>query len=371
METTRYLGIVLVNWLHSLVSEDVLFYVLFLFLPALFLVVICKHKPWKKLWRGIAFALPIIVCASPIAFFAWVFWKIFSIGDVDSTFVVLLVYILVYVVGGIVGFSFNVRRGWHWSLLLAGLLVACFVYAFLDSYPPKLYSFGSIVDEPVLEKQEDFDYEIRMEFANKNILTDDYIVIDSTIYDKRVARFRVKGDSAFVCTSKEMCGIEDSLEICEWITLKTDNDAASIKDVNDQFFIKVDTVYHSQLKGADNLRQFYECCAEILKPITLEIPFDVSPEKRTVSHIHLLKELVESYKEEKVPYDMWEGYRFDITLLDYRRSVKRRIEIGNAMAAEPQDLLKAKRIDEIARAFLPITKNTPMDWRGEKCKNKK
>ena len=105
-----------------------------------------------------------------------------------------------------------------------------------------------------------------------------------------------------------------------------------------------------------------------MKPFALEIPFDVSPEKRTVSQIHLLKELVESYKEEKVPYDMWEGYRFDITLLDYRRSVKRRIEIGNAMAAEPQDLLKAKRIDEIARAFLPITKNTPMDWRGEKCK---
>lgn len=368
METTRYLGIVLDNWLHSLVSQDVLFYVLFLFLPSLFLVVICKYKPWKKLRRGVALTLPIIVCVSPFAFLTWVFWKTLSNGDAYD-FIRISVALLIYVIGGIVGYFFNVRRGRHWLLLLAGLFSACSVYAFLDSYPPKLSSFGSIVDESISEKQDDFDYEIRMELAKKNIMIDDYIMIESTIYDKRVAQLRVKGDSAFVCTSKEMCGIKDSTEICEWIALKTNNDATSIKDVNDQFFIKVDTIYYSPLGGADNLRQFYECCAEILKPFALEIPFDVSPEKRTVSQIHLLKKLVESYKEEKVPYNMWDGYMFDITLLDYRRGAKRSIEIGNAMAAEPRDLLNAKRIDEIARAFLPITKNTPMDWRGEKCKN--
>ena len=362
LETTHYLGIVLDNWLHSLVSQDVLFYVLFLFLPALFLVVIYKHKPWKKLWQGIAFALPIIVCVSPFAFFMWVFWKTLSNDDAYD-FIRISVVLLIYVIGGIVGYYFNVRRGRHWLLLLAGLFSACSVYAFLDSYPPKLSSFGSIVDEPISEKQENFDYEIRMEFANANI------TIDSTIYDKRVVQLRVKGDSAFVCTSKEMCGIKDSTEICEWIALKTNDDATSIKDVNDQFSIKVDTIYYSPLGGADNLRQFYECCAEILKPFALEIPFDVSPEKRTVSQIHLLKKLVESYKEEKVPYNMWDGYMFDITLLDYRRGAKRSIEIGNAMAAEPRDLSNAKRIDEIARSFLPITKNTPMDWRGEQCKN--
>ena len=362
METTRYISIVLLNWLHSLVSGDVLFYVLFLFLPALFLVVICKHKPWKKLWQGIAFALPIIVCVSPFAFFTWVFWKTLSNGDAYD-FIRISVVLLIYVIGGIVGYYFNVRRGRHWLLLLAGLFSACSVYAFLDSYPPKLSSFGSIVDEPISENQENFDYEIRMEFANANI------TIDSTIYDKRIAQLRVKGDSAFVCTSKEICGIKDTTESCEWIALKTNDDAASIKGVNDQFFIKIDTIYHSPLRGADNLRQFYECCAEILKPFALEISFDVSPEKRTVSQIHLLKKLVESYKEEKVPYDIWDGYMFDITLLDYRHGVKRRIEIGNAMIADSRDLPNAKRIDEIARAFLPITKNTPMDWRGEKCKN--
>lgn len=362
METTRYLGIVLDNWLHSLVSSDVLFYVLFLFLPALFLVVICKHKPWKKLRQGIAFALPIIVCVSPFAFLTWVFCKTLSNGDADD-FIRISVALLIYVFGGIVGYFFNVRRGRHWLLLLAGLFSACSVYAFLDSYPPKLSSFGSVVDEAITEKQENFDYEIRMEFANANI------TIDSSIYDKRVARLRVKGDSAYVCTSKEMCGIKDSTEICEWITLKTNNDATSIKDVNDQFIIKIDTIYYSPLGGSDNLRQFYECCAEILKPFALGIPFDESPEKRTVSQIHLLKKLVESYKEEQIPYNMWDGYSFDIALLDYRRGVKRRIEIGNAMAAKLRDLPNAKRIDKIARAFLPITKNTPMDWRGKKCKN--
>ena len=366
MGTTRYISIVLLNWLHSLVSGDFLFYVLFLFLPALFLVVICKHKPWKKLWRGIAFALPLIVCAFPIAFGAWVFLITLSNGDDD--FILISVALLIYVFGGIVGYFFNFRRGRHWLLLLAGLFSACSVYAFLDSYPPKLSSFGSIVDEPISEKQENFDYEIRMEFAKKNIMIDDFIMIESTIYDKRIAQLRVKKDSAFVCTSKEMCGIKDSTEICEWIALKMNDDAASIKGVNNQFFIKVDTIYYSPLGGAGNLRQFYECCAEILKPFALEIPFDVSPEKRTVSQIYLLKKLVESYKEEKVPYNMWDGYMFDITLLDYHHGVKRRIEIGNAMAAEPRDLSNAKRIDEIARAFLPITKNTPMDWKGAKCR---
>ena len=362
METTRYISIVLLNWLLSLVHGDVLFYALYFFLPAFFLVVICKYKPWKKIWRIIAFALPIIICVLPIVFSVSIIWDAFFSSDVHGL-ILGSVLLFTYVVGGVIGYYFNVRRGRHWLLLLAGLFSACSVYAFLDSYPPKLSSFGSIVDEPISEKPENFDYEIRMEFANANI------TIDSTIYDKRVAQLRVKGDSAFVCTSKEMCGIKDSTEICEWIALKTNDDAASIKGVNDQFFIKIDTIYHSPLRGADNLRQFYECCAEILKPFALEISFDVSPEKRTVSQIHLLKKLVESYKEEKVPYDIWDGYMFDITLLDYRHGVKRRIEIGNAMIADSRDLPNAKRIDEIARAFLPITKNTPMDWRGEKCKN--
>ena len=364
METTRYISIVLVNWLHSLVHGDVLFYALYFFLPAFFLVVICKYKPWKQIWRIIAFALPIIICVLPIVFSVSIIWDAFFSSDVHGL-ILGSVLLFTYVVGGVIGYFFNVRRVRHWLFLLVGLLVALSVYAFLDSYPPELSSFGSIVDEPISEKKEGFDYEIRIAFSENS----DKPHSETALFDNRVAQLRVNGDSALVCTSRSSCGIKDSTETCEWITLKTDYGAASKKDVNNQFFIKVDTLYRSPLRGSRNLRLIYECCVdEVWKPFALEIPFDVSPEKRTVSQIHLLKKLVESYKEEKVPYNMWDGYMFDITLLDYRRGVKRRIEIGNAMAAEPRDLSNAKRIDEIARAFLPITKNTPMDWRGEKCK---
>ena len=59
----------------------------------------------------------------------------------------------------------------------------------------------------------------------------------------------MKGDSVFVCTSKEMCGIKDSTEKCTRITLTANDDVTSIK-------------------------------------------------------IHLLKKLIESYKEEQVPYNI-------------------------------------------------------------------
>lgn len=363
METTRYIGIVLHNWLLSFVDGDVLFYALYFFLPAFFFVIICKYKPWKKLWRIIAFALPIVICVLPIVFSVWSIGEAFYTSDVHGL-ILGSVLLFTCVVGGVIGYFFNVRRARHWLLLLVGLLVALSVYAFLDSYPPELSSFGSIVGEPISEKKEGFDYEIRIAFSENS----DKPHSETALFDNRVAQLRVNGDSALVCTSRSSCGIKDSLETCEWVTLKANYGTASKKVFNNQFFIKVDTLYRSPLKGSDNLRLIYECCIDvILKPIALEIP--LSPEKRTVSQIHLLKKLVESYKEEKVPYKMYDGYRLEIVLQDYHRGVKRRIDIGNAVAAEPGDLPNAKRIDEIARAFLPITKNTPMDWRGEKCKN--
>lgn len=366
METTRYIGIVLHNWLLSLVHGDVLFYALYFFLPAFFLVVICKYKPWKKIWRIIAFALPIIICVLPIVFSVSIIWDAFFSSDVHGL-ILGSVLLFTYVVGGVIGYFFNVRRVRHWLLLLVGLLVALSVYAFLDSYPPELSSFGSIVDEPISEKKEGFDYEIRIAFSENS----DKPHSETALFDNRVAQLRVNGDSALVCTSRSSCGIKDSLETCEWITLKTDYGAASKKDVNNQFFIKVDTLYRSPLRGSRNLRLIYECCVdEVWKPFALEIPFDVSPEKRTVSQIHLLKKLVESYKEEIVPYIMSDGYRLEILLQDYHRGVRRRIAIGNVIAAEPGDLPNAKRIDEIARAFLPVTADTPMDWYGKKCETK-
>lgn len=364
METTRYIGIVLHNWLLSFVDGDVLFYALYFFLPAFFFVIICKYKPWKKLWRIIAFALPIVICVLPIVFSVWSIGEAFYTSDVHGLILGSVLF-FTCVVGGVIGYFFNVRRARHWLLLLVGLLVALSVYAFLDSYPPELSSFGSIVGEPISEKKEGFDYEIRIAFSENS----DKPHSETALFDNRVAQLRVNGDSALVCTSRSSCGIKDSLETCEWVTLKANYGTASKKDFNNQFFIKVDTLYRSPLKGSDNLRLIYECCIDvILKPIALEIP--LSPEKRTVSQIHLLKKLVESYKEEKVPYKMYDGYRLEIVLQDYHRGVKRRIDIGNAVAAEPGDLPNAKRIDEIARAFLPITADTPMDWYGKKCETK-
>lgn len=364
METTRYIGIVLHNWLLSFVDGDVLFYALYFFLPAFFFVIICKYKPWKKLWRIIAFALPIVICVLPIVFSVWSIGEAFYTSDVHGL-ILGSVLLFTCVVGGVIGYFFNVRRARHWLLLLVGLLVALSVYAFLDSYPPELSSFGSIVGEPISEKKEGFDYEIRIAFSENS----DKPHSETALFDNRVAQLRVNGDSALVCTSRSSCGIKDSLETCEWVTLKANYGTASKKVFNNQFFIKVDTLYRSPLKGSDNLRLIYECCIDvILKPIALEIP--LSPEKRTVSQIHLLKKLVESYKEEKVPYKMYDGYRLEIVLQDYHRGVKRRIDIGNAVAAEPGDLPNAKRIDEIARAFLPITADTPMDWYGKKCETK-
>ena len=362
METTRYIGIVLHNWLLSFVDGDVLFYALYFFLPAFFLVIICKYKPWKKLWRIIAFALPIVICVLPIVFSVWSIGEAFYTSDVHGL-ILGSVLLFTCVVGGVIGYFFNVRRARHWLFLLVGLLVALSVYAFLDSYPPELSSFGSIVDEPISEKKEGFDYEIRIAFSENS----DKPHSETALFDNRVAQLRVNGDSALVCTSRSSCGIKDSLETCEWVTLKANYGTASKKDFNNQFFIKVDTLYRSPLKGSDNLRLIYECCIDvILKPIALEIP--LSPEKRTVSQIHLLKKLVESYKEEKVPYKMYDGYRLEIVLQDYHRGVKRRIDIGNVIAAEPGDLPNAKRIDEIARVFLPITADSPMDWKGAKCR---
>lgn len=327
-------------------------------------MVICKYKPWKKIWRIIAFALPIIICVLPIVFSVWSIGEAFYTSDIH---LLILGSVLLFtcVVGGVIGYFFNVRRVRYWLFLLVGLLVAFSIYAFLDSYPPELSSFGSIIDEPISEKKEGFDYEIRIAFSENS----DKPHSETALFDNRVAQLRVNGDSALVCTSRSSCGIKDSLETCEWVTLKANYGTASKKDFNNQFFIKIDTLYRSPLKGSDNLRLIYECCIDvILKPIALEIP--LSPEKRTVSQIHLLKKLVESYKEEKVPYKMYDGYRLEIVLQDYHRGVRRRIDIGNAVAAEPGDLPNAKRIDEIARAFLPITADTPMDWYGKKCETK-
>jgi hypothetical protein len=184
------------------------------------------------------------------------------------------------------------------------------------------HPFGTIVDEPLALESAGgsinnlagglaarFDYELNISFS------------DAFVFDIRMATIRVKGDSALVCTSKKVCGVLDSVETCEW---KTSESALSM-----------------------------------------------AAEPKSISKIHELKKLVESYQEEKIPYDVFDGYIFEVTLLDYRRGVKRYLDLSNAMVGKPDEVPNAKRIDQMANPFLPIDENTPIDWNGEKCRDSK
>ncbi|MBO4711470.1 hypothetical protein J5681_06075, partial [bacterium] len=103
------------------------------------------------------------------------------------------------------------------------------------------------------------------------------------------------------------------------------------------------------------------------KPI--EFTFESSPENKSISKIHELKKLVESYKEEMISYDVFDGNIFEVTLLDYRRGVKRYLDISNTWVGKPDEVPNAKRIDQMAHPFLPIDENSPIDWEGKKCHN--
>ena len=70
-----------------------------------------------------------------------------------------------------------------------------------------------------------------------------------------------------------------------------------------------------------------------------------------------------------ISYGVFDGYSFEVTLLDYRRGVKRYLDLGNAMVGSPDDVPNAKRIDQMAHPFLPIDESSPIDWEGKKCRD--
>ena len=74
-------------------------------------------------------------------------------------------------------------------------------------------------------------------------------------------------------------------------------------------------------------------------------------------------------KEEMISYDVFDGNIFEVTLLDYRRGVKRYLDISNTWVGKPDEVPNAKRIDQMADPFLPIDENSPLDWNGEKCRD--
>ena len=217
-----------------------------------------------------------------------------------------------YAIGCLIGNFFNPRKIWHWVVGPVALLLVFLVPNIVSYFSKDLHPFGTIVDEPLVLDSADgssprFDYELKISFS------------DAFIFDIRMATIRVKGDSALVCTSKKVCGVLDSVETCEW---KTSESAQSM-----------------------------------------------AAEPKSVSKIHELKKLVESYKEEMISYDVFDGYSFEVTLFDYRRGVKRYLDLGNAIIGEPDDVPNAKRIDQMAHPFLPIDENSPIDWDGKKCRD--
>ena len=279
----------------------------------IFLFALYKHTSKKKLWLVLGcIPLVVIVARSLQWIIAYDSYDMAIVGIYVTAF---------YAVGCLIGNFFNPRKIYHWVVgpvaLLLVFLVPNIVSYFSKDY---LHPFGTIVDEPLALDSADsstnnlaggsslrFDYELKISFS------------DAFVFDKRIATIRVKGDSALICTSKEVCGVLDSVEACEW---KTSESAQSM-----------------------------------------------AAEPKSVSKIHELKKLVESYKEEMISYDVFDGNIFEVTLLDYRRGVKRYLDISNTWVGKPDEVPNAKRIDQMADPFLPIDENSPIDWEGKKCRD--
>ena len=343
----------------------------------IFLFALYKHTSKKKLWLVLGcIPLVVIVARSLQWIIAYDSYDMAVVGIYVTAF---------YAIGCLFGNFFNPRKIWHWVLgpiaLLLVFLIPNIVSYFSEDY---WHPFGTIVDEPLAldsagafanNSANDsagfpvsnfadgssitstrFDYELKISFS------------DAFVFDKRIATIRVKGDSALVCTSKKVCGVMDSVETCEW---KTSEPARSLsKEPPMQYLVKIDSASFGKLKGSTS--PFCVFCTlpyVVIEKKPIEFTFESSPENKSISKIHELKKLVESYQEEKIPYDVFDGYIFEVTLLDYRRGVKRYLDLSNAMVGKPDDVPNAKRIDQMAHPFLPIDKNTPLDWDGKKCHN--
>lgn len=272
-----------------------------------------KHTSKKKLWLVLG-CIPLVIIV--VRSLQW----IIAYDSYDMAIVGIYVTAF-YAVGCLIGNFFNPRKIYHWLLgpvaLLLVFLVPNIVSYFSKDY---LHPFGTIVDEPLALDSADsstnnlaggsslrFDYELKISFS------------DAFVFDKRIATIRVKGDSALICTSKKVCGVLDSVEACEW---KTSESAQSM-----------------------------------------------AAEPKSVSKIHELKKLIESYKEEMISYDVFDGNIFEVTLLDYHRGVKRYLDISNTWVGKPDEVPNAKRIDQMAHPFLPIDESSPIDWEGKKCRD--
>ena len=200
-----------------------------------------------------------------------------------------------YFVGVAASFFFKVRKKLHYVMVPVFALLVYSAFALWEAYPPKFYPFGEIKDSPLPKEAQklanDADFELRVKFA------------DAWYMDARVTALRVKGDSIYACFLKDACGVK---------------------------FSEVDSCGWQPLGNAPQAR----------------------PEMMDIARVRQLRDSVIAYQEELIPYLFFDGYIFEILLLDYSRGVKRYLEIGNAKLAEPMDVERAKRLHEMAELYL-------------------
>ncbi|WP_206674887.1 hypothetical protein [Fibrobacter succinogenes] len=170
------------------------------------------------------------------------------------------------------------------------------------SYPPAFFPFGKIEDGPLpkeaLELANGADFELRVKIA------------DAWVMDARVTALRVKGDSIYACFLKDACGVEYSeVDSCGWQPLGT-------------------------------------------------LP-QARPEMMDIAQVRQLRDSVIAYQEEMTPDLFFDGYIFEIILLDYNRGAKRYLEIGNAKLVQPMDIKRAKRLQEMAELYLEPYDDSP------------
>ena len=200
-----------------------------------------------------------------------------------------------YFVGVAASFFFKVRKKLHYVMVPVITLLVYTAISLWAAYPPSFYPFGKIKDSLLPKEAQELaggaDFELRVKFA------------DAWYMDARVTALRVKGDSVYACFLKDACGVK---------------------------FSEVDSCGWRPLGNAPQAR----------------------PEMMDVVRVRQLRDSVIAYQEELIPYLFFDGYIFEIVLRDYSRGVKRYLEIGNAKLAEPMDVERAKRLQEMAERYL-------------------
>lgn len=197
------------------------------------------------------------------------------------------VFILVVYGGGVwAGRHINPRRIKHWILFVLAILLCYLAWGIKEGYPPFITDFGKIEDKPLVLSKQD---------STENV---DYALevffSDAWYNDARLALLKVRNDSVFSCHLRSNCGgiSSSDYDSCQWVVL----------------------------------------------------------DRQALSNLDSLKASVENYKTEYIDYMIFDGGIVYVTLKDYRKGHKRKLELGNA---NRKSVPKAYSIVDRAEKFLP------------------